>query len=215
MVIGYAPGSTQEMEKNMRIYLAILILVGAAGTAMAEESVHPGDIPRGNTKVAEVALSNKALQLRYISNGSMLGVRDSRFSGTFFLSEDRDFVLSTGMVFPVGYDFGRLSVLVGPQLYAAYLNNKNDVMALSFGADLRFVLNRKYDFAVSGQAYYAPDILTFGSANSVSDLSARAEVALAKQFQLFGGMRWFRFDLTQGGRRDVQKELFFGLGYRF
>jgi hypothetical protein len=33
--------------------------------------------------------------------------------------------------------------------------------------------------AVSGQAFYGPDILTFGSADSLTDLSARVEVNVA------------------------------------
>nr|WP_298726418.1 YfaZ family outer membrane protein [uncultured Steroidobacter sp.] len=203
----------------MRIYLAIIVLMAAAGTAMAQQSEHPGDIPKGKAKVAEVQLSSNTLQLRYIANGRIVGASNSRFSGTFFLSEDRDIVLSSGLVFPVDYDLGRLSLLIGPQLYAALLSEpNNDVMALSIGGDVRFVLNRKLDFAVSGQAYYAPDILTFGSADKLIDLSARAEIALAKQMQAFGGYRWFHVDLTStagGGRHELQKQVFFGLAYRF
>jgi hypothetical protein len=186
---------------------------------LAQQSEHPGDIPKGNTKVAEVQLSSDTLQLRYIANGKIVGANNSRFSGTFFLSEDRDVVLSAGLVFPIDYDLGRFSLLIGPQLYAALLSEKdNDVMALSLGADVRYVFNKKLDFAVSGQAYFAPDILTFGSADRLTDLSVRAEVALARHMQAFGGMRWFHVDLTSaqgGGRHTLQKQVFFGLGYRF
>jgi hypothetical protein len=45
----------------------------------------------------------------------------------------------------------------------------------------------RLSLAVSGQAFYGPDILTFGSADSLTDLSART----------------------------LQEELFFGVGYRF
>ncbi|WP_116813398.1 YfaZ family outer membrane protein [Steroidobacter cummioxidans] len=218
MFIGYAQ-LPEEMEKNMRIYLAIIVLMAAAGTAMAQRSDQPGDIPKGKAKVAEVQVSSDTLQLRYIANGKIVGASNSRFSGTFFLSEDRDIVLSSGLVFPVDYDLGRLSLLIGPQVYAAFLSDPNEeVMALSLGADLRFVLNKKLDFAVSGQAYYAPNILTFGSADELVDLSARAEIALAKNFQAFGGYRWFHVDLTstQGNsRKTLQNQVFFGLAYRF
>jgi hypothetical protein len=70
--------------------------------------------------------------------------------------------------------------------------------------------------ALAGHAYYGPDILTFGSADSLTDLGARVELALAEQVMVFGGMRWFEFDLTEGmGERTLQEELFVGLGYRF
>jgi len=92
----------------------------------------------------------------------------------------------------------------------------NDVSVVSLGADLRLLLNRELGLALSGQAYYAPDILTFGSADNLTDLSARLELGLADRVTIFGGMRWFEFDLTDGaGTRTLQEELFVGLGYRF
>jgi hypothetical protein len=69
---------------------------------------------------------------------------------------------------------------------------------------------------LSGQAFYAPDILSFGSADSLTDLSARAELQVAPQMLAFVGMRWFEFDLIEGGgERTLQEELFVGIGYRF
>lgn len=166
---------------------------------------------------AEIALSNDTLQLRYITSGKLVGVDQGRLSGTFFLSEERDVVFSAGLVFPTSLEFGRLSVLVGPQVYAALLEDENqDVMSLSLGAELRYLLNEKLDLAVSGYAYYAPDILTFGSADNLHDFAARVELGLAPRVTLFGGMRWFEFDLTEGqGTRTLQQEVFVGLGYQF
>lgn len=198
----------------MRSCLGFLLLMAAAGSAVAQ-SENPGDIPTGHE--AQVQLSNDTLQLKYIASGDKVGVDNSRFQGAFFLSEDRDIVLSAGLVFPVGFDFGRLSVLIGPQVYAALLNEENnDVMAVSLGAELRFVIDKDLDLAVAGYAYYAPDILTFGSADNLTDLSAQVEIPLSKQMKGFAGMRWFEFDLTEGGgTQTLQEEVFVGLGYRF
>jgi hypothetical protein len=146
---------------------------------------------------AEVALSNDTLQMRYLGSGSAAGVEGSRISGTFFLSEQRDIVLSGAMLFPADIDvgIGALSILIGPQAYAALLEDENsDVMSLALGTELRLLLNRRLGLAVSGQAFYGPDILTFGSADSLTDLSARVE---------------------SGGKRTLQEELFVGAGYRF
>jgi hypothetical protein len=114
-------------------------------------------------------------------------------------------------------DLGRLSILFGPQLYAALLEEENnDVMALSVGTEVRLLLDRRMGLAVSGQAFYAPDILTFGSADNLTDLSARVELGVAPRVIAFGGMRWFEFELTDGGdERTLQEELFVGFGYRF
>ena len=197
--------------RNMRSCLGFLVLMVVASSAIAQS----GNIPSG--REGQVQLSNDTLQLKYISGGKKVGVDNSRLSGAFFLSEDRDIVLSAGLVFPVDFDFGRLSVLIGPQLYAALLNEENnDVLAMSLGAELRFVLDEDLDLAVAGYAYYAPDVVTFGSADSLTDLSAQVEIPLSKQMKGFAGMRWFEFDLTQGGgSQTLQEEIFVGLGYRF
>lgn len=182
-----------------------------ANIAAAQSSEQAAD------SIAEIALSNDTLQLRYEGGGQMVGVQDSRFSGAFFLSEERDIVLSAGLTFPTGLELGPVSLQVGPQVYAALLEDENnDVMSVSVGAQARFMLNRNMGLALAGHAYYAPDILTFGSADNLTDLMARLELGMGAQALLFGGMRWFEFDLTEGGgERTLQEEIFVGFGYRF
>jgi len=170
-----------------------------------------------DTSIGELALSNDTLQLRYIGSGRKVGVDGSLLTGSAFLSEERDFVLSLGLSFPVDFGVRRLNISFGPQVYAALLQDENDdVMALSIGTEVRYFIIPSKGLAVSGQAYYAPDILTFGSADNLTDLSARAEINVAEHLQAFAGMRWFEFDLTDGsGERTLQEELFVGVGYRF
>lgn len=171
--------------------------------------------PSGST--GEIQLSNDTLQLRYETVGERVGVDDSRLSGAFFLSEERDIVLSAGLAFPTGLNVGRLELLVGPQVYAALLEDENsDVMSISVGAQARYLLNTRLNLAIAGHAYYAPDILTFGSADNLTDLMARVEIGLSDRVKAFGGMRWFEFDLTEGaGERTLQEEVFVGFGYQF
>ena len=169
--------------------------------------------------IGELALSNDTLQLRYESSGGNFGVEDSIFSGAFFLSEERDIVLSAGLGFPANIEIGPfpLSLHVGPQVYAALLDEENnDVLAASIGAQVRVLLNRSLGLGVAGHAYYAPDILTFGTADNLTDLMARVELGFGPQVLVFGGMRWFEFDLTSGmGEQTLQEEVFVGFGYRF
>ena len=121
------------------------------------------------------------------------------------------------MIFPSGLDDNRLQINFGPRAYAALLEEENeDVMAVSLGAEVRFEMDRDSGFAVVGEAYYAPDILTFGAANNLMDLSARLEIRLQQRLTVFGGMRWFEFDLAEGeDTRTLQEELFVGVGWRF
>jgi hypothetical protein len=202
----------KTLTASVGVPLMILLCIGMLATDVAQAQSN------GNTgSVGEIALSNDTMQLRYITSGEPVGVDDGRLSGTFFLSEERDIVLSAGLAFPTNLDFGGLSIQVGPQVYAALLEDENqDVMSISLGAEARYLLNERMGLAVSGWAYYAPDILTFGSADSLQDLGARVELGLAPQVTVFGGMRWFEFDLTEGmGERTLQEEVFVGLGYQF
>ena len=163
--------------------------------------------------IAELALSNDTLQLRYYDRKAR--VADSRFVGGAFLGEERDVVLSAAMMFPVELA-SYFDITFGPQLYAALLSEENeDVMAVSLGTEIRWFLDSSRRFAVSGQAFYSPDILTFGSADNLIDLSARAEFRISDRVIVFGGMRWFEFDLTEGGgERTLQEEVLFGVRYR-
>jgi len=205
------PGSFSMSPYIVRSAVALLIL--SAGNAFAQEA---SDSRQAR---AEVALSNDTMQLRYVGSGSSVGVDRSRIAGTFFLSEQRDIVLSGAMLFPadINLGIGALSILIGPQAYAALLQDENsDVMSLALGTELRLLLNQRLGLSVSGQAFYGPDILTFGSADNLTDLSARVEVNVAERLIAFGGMRWFEFDLTEGaGKRTLQEEMFVGVGYRF
>ena len=195
----------------LRTSFALMLL--SCGSVFAQQ------VDESRQARAEAALSNDTLQLRYLASSRWAGVEDGRIAGTFFLSEERDIVLSGALLFPADVDvgIGALSILIGPQAYFALLDDENsDVMSLTLGTELRLLLNRRLGLAVSGQAFYGPDILTFGSADSLTDLSARVEMDVAPRLTAFGGMRWFEFDLAEGeGERTLQEEVFVGVGYRF
>jgi YfaZ precursor len=193
------------------LLLACIALLLISDMSIAQESESQLD------STAEIQLSDETLQLRYIDTGDHFGIEKSRLTGAFFLSEARDVVLSAGLQLPANIDLGPVTFTFGPQLYAALLDEENsDIMAMSIGTELRLDLAPSLGLAVTGQAYYAPDILTFGSADNIVDLSARLEVGLADRLILFGGIRLFEFDLTEGeGERTLQDEVFAGFGYRF
>jgi hypothetical protein len=190
--------------------LAVLLAV-AAVPARAQDLA-------GDRAVGEIALSDESLQLRYRDAGRNLDVgRGGRASGAIFLSEDRDIVLNGDLLFPAQLSFDRLQLLFGPRAYAALLEDENnDVFAVSLGVEMRFVIDPGSGLAIAGQAFYAPDILTFGTADNLTDLSARVELALQPRLTVFGGMRWFEFDLIDDlGTRTLQEELVAGLSWSF
>jgi hypothetical protein len=194
----------------------IIGIVFATSLALSASMAQAQQAEGRSRSLGELALSNDTMQLRYVSSGHEVGSFRGQVSGAFFLSEQRDIVLSGGMTVPMDWSSGPLSISIGPQVYAALLEEENnDVMAVSLGTDVRLLLNRRTGLAVAGHAYYAPDILTFGSADNLTDLGARVEINATPRVIAFGGMRWFRFDLTNGGgTRTLQEELFVGFGYR-
>jgi hypothetical protein len=205
--------SAEEHYMSVRNHLALAALIVLAPLASAQAQEADESRP-----VGELSLSDDTLQFRYIDSGNVIDAgRGSQVSGTLFLSEARDIVLSGDILFPAQLGYDRLQILFGPRLYAALLEDENtDVMAASLGAEVRFELDRSSGLAISGQAYYSPDILTFGSANNLTDLSARAEIRLQPRLTVFVGMRWFEFELTENDEeRTLQEELFAGAGWRF
>ena len=187
------------------IICAIALFIGVPAAAQQIEET--------DGEAAELALSNDTLELRYLAK--MDSGDQGRLVGGVFLGEERDLVLDAGMMFGVDLD-RRFNLAFGPQLYAALLRDENqDVMALSLGGELRFYFDPQRRFAISGRAFYAPDILSFGSADNLTDLSARAEMQVSERVMAFAGMRWFEFDLIDGGgERTLQEEVFVGMRYR-
>jgi hypothetical protein len=167
---------------------------------------------------AEVSLSNDTIDLRYLASGSKVDVDTAhRASGGIFISEERDILLDAELLFPANVKLGPVSALFGPRVYAALLEEENnDVMAFSIGTEVRLNIHRQSGFAVVGHAFYAPDILTFGTADNLEDFRARAEIRLGPRLIGFAGVRWFRLDLADvGGHEKLQDEAFVGAGYSF
>jgi hypothetical protein len=196
----------------MRIFIIAAGVILCCSSSLATAQSSPT-----TARVAEVALSNDTLELRYQGAANFEEVPRSRITAGILLSEERDFVLDGGLLIPANLRLGPLSLQFGPRAYAALLDEENDdVLALSVGAELRFDIIRRSGLAVVGHAYYAPDILTFGAADNLVDLSARAQIRVAEQLLAFAGMRWLEFDLVEGeGERTLMEEVFVGVGWQF
>ena len=187
-------------------------MLSAAAALASAQAASPEGAATG-----EVSLSNDTLELRYRGDWNDSDIAGSRLNAAFLLSEQRDIVLSGALLFPANLGGDRLQLRFGPQAYAALLKDENDdVFAVSVGVNARLPLNNRNGLAIAGHAYYAPDILTFGSADALTDLMARAEIRVAPRLTVFAGMRWFEFDLTDGqGERTLQEEVFVGGGWQF
>jgi hypothetical protein len=188
-----------------------MLAIAVSSGASAQET-------RQTSASGEIAVSEDSLQLRYerprMQPGSNIEAGQLGFG--LFLNEERDIVASTNYyVEATRLRMNRLNILVGPVAYAALLSEENtDVFALGLGAEARYRLLRNPEVTIVGRAVYAPDILTFGSADNVWDVIARAEIPITNRVTGFGGFRLFEIDLVEG-KTELEESIHFGLRYRF
>jgi hypothetical protein len=187
-----------------------ILCAGIGGIGHAQESQ--------TSSSGEIAVSEESLQLRYVRPRTQPGgnIEAGQLGFGMFLNEERDIVASANYYVEASrLRMNRLNILVGPVAYAALLSEENtDVFALGLGAEARYRLLRNPEVTIVGRAVYAPDILTFGAADNVWDVIARAEVPITNRVTGFGGFRLFEIDLVDG-KTELEESIHFGLRYRF
>jgi hypothetical protein len=182
------------------------------GQARAQQSSDNAD-----ARWAEVFASSKAIEARYEVPTSYGGQPDSAFDYGMFLSEDRDIVGTAGLLMGSTLNFGwtPLEIRFGPRAYVGLLSERNtDVVALSIGLQARYEIVRSHNLAIAAHAFFAPDILTFGSADQISDVMVRGEIGVTDRLVAFGGYRWFHMALTDQPSRDLQNQIFAGVRWK-
>ena len=197
--------------------LGLLVVFAGGGALRAQEPR-----PTGTTTAVEAMGGNSVVQLRYLSPSpwAVTGRGRSDLDYGFLLSENRDIILSTALMFHTDLNpVPGLTIDVGPQGYLALLSaiRKTDVFAVAFGADARYrlpFLSPQWGIAVFGSAFYSPGVLTFGSAHNLYDFTAGGEVQFTPRLAGLAGYRWLKF--TTVGEPDVrvQNEIFAGLRWR-
>ena len=202
----------------MKYGLALgLLLLLAGGTLHAQEPR-----PAGTTTAVEAIGGNSVVQLRYLapSPWAATGRGRSDLDFGFLLSESRDIILSSALMFHTNLNVvPGLTIDVGPQGYLALLSalRKTDVFAVAFGAAARYALpflNPRWGISAFGSAYYSPGVLTFGSAHNLYDFTAGGEIQFTQRLAGLAGYRWLKF--TTVGEPDVrvQNEVFAGLRWQ-
>lgn len=187
--------------------LSGLVLCFIAATLPREAS--------GQNAAGEVALSDESLQLRFLQSASGVG-ESSELGFGLFLNENRDILASSHYYVEADeLRFNRLTFKAGPVAYAAMLNTENtDIFSVALGAEVRFEFLRRQELYVVAQAAYAPDILTFGSADNLFDFTVRIELPLTDRVIGFGGYRLLDIDLLNGSR-ELEESPHLGIRYTF
>ncbi len=196
--------------KHTSVYL-LLTLFAVASLAQAQEEVpmrHSG----------EILLSDEAMQFKYLTNGERYGVDNTDVSVGVFLSEEQDVVLSAGLLMDTQLlDFirwDRINLRLGVQGYGMLLGRDDtDIVTLSGGGEVRFVLFPRADVIITAFGYYAPDILTFGSADNMHDIGATIQAPITDRLTGFAGYRDFDVELI-GDATQLQGSIILGVRYQ-
>ncbi len=192
----------------MRALSCFVLASGLAASLAGAQNAPAG-------RALELSMSDETAQLRYIDPEEILGRDNSEISYTLFLSEDRDVVGSAAAMMDTNLSVGSFNIRVGPQGYIGLLSEENnDVFALAFGVDARLNLTRNRGLAIYGSAHWSPDVLTFGSADNLTDFMARAEAQLTDRLLGFAGYRWFELDQLDRQDRKLQNEIFAGVRWQ-
>ncbi len=170
-------------------------------------------------RTGEVLLSDEAMQLKYITTGERFGVPNSDVSMSIFLNEERDVALNAGMLIDTQLlDFiglERLKLRLGGQGYGMLLGDEDtDIIAFAGGGEVRFALFPRQGVVITAFGYYAPDILSFGSADNIHDIGATIQAPLAERLIGFAGYRDFDAELVGRGTQ-LQSSIILGVRYKF
>lgn len=177
----------------------------------------PGAVP--GTQGIEAYLSNKAMQAMYTRRVDMGEFGTNEIRAGYFINEERDLILVGDLLVDVGSapQRPRWALQVGPRVYGALLSGieKDDVFAISLGGRLSYFLGRNRVTAISLAAFYAPEIITFGNADNVSDVTVQFSTRLTESIRVFAGYRTFQFSLPGDNDRKVDRGAHMGIAYHF
>jgi hypothetical protein len=197
------------------VSLAALLAVAAAALPVVANAQPPGrgpggPGPRGGEQVRtidhmiELSLSDDALQAQYIRTLDIDEVGPTEVRGGFFYNEDRDLIAIGDFLAILGdpaAERRRIEIKAGTRVYGAFLNlENNDVFSISLGGEAEYFLGRGRGTSVKLSAFYGPDIITFGTADNVKDVSLRLQTRLRGGTDVFVGYREFEFSLLDGDR---------------
>jgi hypothetical protein len=174
--------------------LALALLL--TGPALAQQD----DDDRVSTldHAVEMYISEDALQARYVRTMDLGEIGPTEVRGGFFYNEDRDLIVSGDALMLVGdeVDVRSLELRVGTRVYGAFLAPEDqDVFGVGLGAEAEYFFGSARNASVQLGLFYAPDIVTFGTADNIKDASLRFITRLRDGTDVFVGFRSFEIDL--------------------
>jgi hypothetical protein len=127
-----------------------------------------------------------------------------RLEGGWLHDGDKGDVAHAGFLVTGDASPGGQKLTAGVGIRLAYLDgegSQREGYALGVGGLVRWVIPRYDRFAVSGEGYWAPDVLSGGDATEYLDGTVRLGFSVTRQAEVYLGARYTRADY--GSRPDV------------
>ena len=207
-------GGWQTWWSALSFAVAVLAVALEPYPALAQEQ--QGRRVQTTDHAVEVYLSDDALQAQYIRTLDLGEFGPTEVRGGFFYNEDRDLIGLADLLAIVGdpTDSRRFEVRAGTRVYGAFLALEDqDVFGIGLGGEAQYFFDRSRDTSVTLSLFYSPDIVTFGTADNVKDVSLRFLARLRDGTDLFLGFRVFEIDLPVD--REVDDNMHIGFRRTF
>ena len=157
----------------------------------------------------ELSISDEIIDLRFAAS------YEQDFSGTFaLLHADHNDVKSDQMsyTFATRGTIDRVDITLGTRLFLLGVDSDGGFgAALGIGANAN-VMGKVF---VTGEVFYAPEIITGGDFNSTLDAELRLCYQLIDNGLLYIGYRQFEVDGKKSGKQDIYEDPFIGIKFTF
>jgi hypothetical protein len=189
------------------MHIRYWLILGLAGIALNVHADH-----------AEVYLGDEALQGRYAAGADLIGLRAGELAAELFINEQDDLLGTLSLDFtgrPAGTS--PWTFTAGPKVYGATLDVDDDnFLAVAPGVKATYAIDTAFrPIYLAGQFYYAPEILTTGDADDLTDFIIRAEMDFIERVTGFVGYRLLEADLEDGGDHDLDDDIHIGVRFVF
>lgn len=166
------------------------------------------------THELDLSLNSDAFRVGYATE-----VNDAlRLEAGFLHDSDEGQVVHAGLVVTGDANPGTQDLSAGVGVRLAYLDgdgSDREGYALGVGGSVRWLIPRYERFAVSGELYWAPDILAGGDAEEYVDSSIRLGYSVTRRAEIYVGARYLRADYDQRPSVNFDTGMNAGFNLRF
>lgn len=163
----------------------------------------------------DIGLSDESARFRYTTpmGGTTLG-RAEVVAGFLYNDDDKYMVEVGVLVIDVaGTKAPGLELGVGPKLY--YVDTDiGSSGAMGIGGTMRYKMRELPRYFVSGEAFIAPSVVSFGDAETIIEFGMNANYELLPTADVYVGYHHIRVEFDSGWQ-SVDETISFGLKFRF